>query len=171
MFLGLEAIDEEGLKRYRKRVTLSKNFEALELLARSIYRWLSISLPIPWDRERFKVVDWCLEIPRSSTSALTRLIPAQKRGIPNRVASRRALPAIRHSTHCVTNQAATARIYKELVETQRVLSRKHLAGRRCETARVSLSASCFAVRPILSECFDSTAYITRNSNWPITANW
>src|SRR4029077_16862994 len=42
MFLGLEAIDEDGLKRYRKRVTLSKNFEALEF-ARSIYRSLSIS--------------------------------------------------------------------------------------------------------------------------------
>src|SRR5262249_44707819 len=35
MFLGLEAIDEEGLKRYRKRVTLNKNFEALEY-ARSL---------------------------------------------------------------------------------------------------------------------------------------
>jgi hypothetical protein len=30
MFLGLEAIDEEGLKLHRKRLTLSKNFEALE---------------------------------------------------------------------------------------------------------------------------------------------
>jgi len=35
MFLGLEAIDEEGLTQYRKRVTLSKNFEALEF-ARSL---------------------------------------------------------------------------------------------------------------------------------------
>src|SRR5438132_12081460 len=35
MFLGLEAIDEDGLKRYRKRVTLSKNFAALEF-ARSL---------------------------------------------------------------------------------------------------------------------------------------
>ena len=30
MFLGIEAIDEEGLKRFRKRVSLSQNFEALE---------------------------------------------------------------------------------------------------------------------------------------------
>src|SRR5262249_7210256 len=29
MFLGVEAIDEEGLKRFRKRVTLLKNFAAL----------------------------------------------------------------------------------------------------------------------------------------------
>src|SRR5262249_40271449 len=35
MFLGLEAIDADGLKQYRKRVTLSQNFEALEF-ARSL---------------------------------------------------------------------------------------------------------------------------------------
>src|SRR6201987_976156 len=35
MFLGIEAIDEEGLKQFRKRVSLSKNFEALEF-ARSL---------------------------------------------------------------------------------------------------------------------------------------
>jgi radical SAM superfamily enzyme YgiQ (UPF0313 family) len=28
MFLGLEAIDEEGLKRYRKRVTLKQEFRS-----------------------------------------------------------------------------------------------------------------------------------------------
>src|SRR5271166_3186457 len=35
MFLGLEAIDEEGLKKYRKRVTVDRNFEAVEF-ARSL---------------------------------------------------------------------------------------------------------------------------------------
>src|SRR6202521_3671089 len=30
MFLGLEAIDEEGLRKYRKRVSLGRNFEAVE---------------------------------------------------------------------------------------------------------------------------------------------
>ena len=34
MFLGVEAIDEEGLKRHRKRVSVSKNFEALEFARR-----------------------------------------------------------------------------------------------------------------------------------------
>ena len=39
MFLGIEAIDEEGLKAHRKRVALGKNFEALEF-ARSLgIRW------------------------------------------------------------------------------------------------------------------------------------
>ncbi|HET9867029.1 MAG TPA: cobalamin-dependent protein, partial [Nitrospira sp.] len=35
MFIGIEAIDEEGLALHRKRITLSKNFEALEF-ARSL---------------------------------------------------------------------------------------------------------------------------------------
>ncbi|WIM10216.1 cobalamin-dependent protein [Enhydrobacter sp.] len=35
MFLGVEAIDEEGLRRHRKRVSLGKSFEALEY-ARSL---------------------------------------------------------------------------------------------------------------------------------------
>src|SRR6266481_4847024 len=65
MFLGLEAIDDEGLKRYRKRVTLSKNFEALEF-ARSLDISVAVNIIADpaWDRERFNVVrDWCLEIP------------------------------------------------------------------------------------------------------------
>src|SRR5580704_19151103 len=30
MFLGIEAIDDEGLKAHRKRITIKKNIEALE---------------------------------------------------------------------------------------------------------------------------------------------
>ncbi|MBV8883899.1 MAG: cobalamin-dependent protein, partial [Chroococcidiopsidaceae cyanobacterium CP_BM_RX_35] len=43
IFLGLEAIDEAGLQKYRKRVTLSKNFEALEY-ARSLGLSVAINL-------------------------------------------------------------------------------------------------------------------------------
>ncbi len=43
MFLGVEAIDEEGLKRFRKRVSVSKNLEALEF-ARSLGVMVAINL-------------------------------------------------------------------------------------------------------------------------------
>ena len=43
MFLGVEAIDEEGLNKYRKRITLSKNFEALDF-ARSLDIHVAINL-------------------------------------------------------------------------------------------------------------------------------
>ena len=65
MFLGVEAIDEEGLKKYRKRVTLSKNFEALEF-ARSLGIMVAINIIADpdWDRRQFEVIrQWCLEIP------------------------------------------------------------------------------------------------------------
>src|SRR5205807_2574365 len=65
MFLGLEAIDEEGLRKYRKRISLGHAFEALEF-ARSLGIQVAINLIADpdWDRERFAVVrQWCMEIP------------------------------------------------------------------------------------------------------------
>ncbi len=147
MFLGLEAIDEEGLKRYRKRVTLSKNFEALEF-ARSLDISVAVNIIADpaWDRERFKVVrDWCLEIATTGYSTFNTL-------------------CYQPSCHCrnfTKNSSRHSACFPASI----------WAGRRCAIARVSLSASCFAVRPILSECFgSSTACITPNSNWPITVN-
>jgi hopanoid C-3 methylase HpnR len=54
MFLGIEAVDEEGLKQFRKRVSLSKNFEALEF-ARSLGVSVAINLIADpsWDRDRY----------------------------------------------------------------------------------------------------------------------
>src|SRR5438105_4206777 len=56
MFLGLEAIDEDGLKKYRKRVPLGRNFEALEF-ARSLGVHVAVNLIADpdWDREH---IDW-----------------------------------------------------------------------------------------------------------------
>src|SRR5437762_4980264 len=53
MFLGLEAIDEDGLKKYRKRVPLGRNFEALEF-ARSLGVHVAVNLIADpdWDRDR-----------------------------------------------------------------------------------------------------------------------
>src|SRR5262249_43113738 len=65
MFLGVEAIDEEGLKKYRKRVTVSRNFEALEF-ARSLGIMVAINIIADpdWNREQFEIIrQWCSEIP------------------------------------------------------------------------------------------------------------
>src|SRR2546428_13778482 len=64
MFLGLEAIDEDGLRKYRKRISLGHAFEALEF-ARSLGITVAINLisDADCDRGRFAVVlQWCLEI-------------------------------------------------------------------------------------------------------------
>ena len=65
MFIGLEAIDAEGLEKFRKRTTLSKNFEALEL-ARSMGFLVAINIIADpsWDHQRFEVVrQFCVEVP------------------------------------------------------------------------------------------------------------
>ena len=45
MFIGLEAIDEEGLQRFRKRINLDRNMEALEAAVPSASRLPSTSSP------------------------------------------------------------------------------------------------------------------------------
>jgi hopanoid C-3 methylase HpnR len=105
MFLGLEAIDEEGLKRYRKRITLSKNFEALKY-ARSLDINVAVNImPIP--RGTANASRSCAtgawKFPRSLISALIRRIPARKPGIPNRVVLRPA------TTGCSTSSTRCCR--------------------------------------------------------------
>jgi hopanoid C-3 methylase HpnR len=65
MFLGLEALDEEGLKAFRKRTTPQVNNKALEV-ARSL--GLSVAINIiadpDWDEARFAFVrDWAMSVP------------------------------------------------------------------------------------------------------------
>jgi hopanoid C-3 methylase len=129
MFLGLEAIDDEGLKRYRKRVSLSKNFEALEF-ARSLDLSVAVNIIADpgWDRERFKVVrDWCLEIPEVVNISINTPYPGTETW---HTESRRLttrdyrLFDIQHTV--LPTKLPLPEFYKELVETQRVLSRKHL---------------------------------------------
>src|SRR5207248_2674951 len=65
IFLGLEALDEEGLRKFRKRIPLGRNFEALEF-ARSLGVEVAINLIADpdWDEERFRVVrEWCMNVP------------------------------------------------------------------------------------------------------------
>ena len=129
MFLGLEAIDEEGLKRYRKRVTLSKNFEALEF-ARSLDISVAVNIIADpaWDRERFKVVrDWCLEIPEVVNISINTPYPGTETW---HTESRRLttrdyrLFDIQHAV--LPTKLSLPDFYTELVETQRILARKHL---------------------------------------------
>src|SRR5207245_10536206 len=50
MFLGLEALDEEGLKLHRKRVTPGENFQALEI-ARELGFTVAVNIIADPDRD------------------------------------------------------------------------------------------------------------------------
>jgi hopanoid C-3 methylase HpnR len=129
MFLGLEAIDAERLKLFRKRVTLDDSFAALEF-ARSLGVMVAINIIADpsWDRERFAAVRaWCMEIPEIVNISVTtpypgtEIWPEQQTKLTTRDYR---LFDIQHAVLPTT--LPLDEFYAELVQTQRVLSRKHL---------------------------------------------
>jgi hopanoid C-3 methylase HpnR len=129
MFLGVEAIDEEGLRMHRKRISLGKNFEALEC-ARSLGITVAINLIAEpdWDRQRFETIrQWCLEIPEIVTISVNTPYPGteswhrESRKIQTRDYR---LFDIQHAV--LPTKLPLLDFYEELVKTQQVLNRKHL---------------------------------------------
>ena len=115
MFLGVEAIDEEGLKRFRKRVTLSKNFEAIEF-ARSLGIMVAINIiadPVvgsPPVRGDPAVVPGD---PRDRQYQREHAVPGH-RELADRVAARdlARLPALRHPARRPADEAAPGRVLR-----------------------------------------------------------
>jgi hopanoid C-3 methylase HpnR len=132
MFLGLEAIDEEGLRKFRKRVSLGKNFEALEF-ARSLGVEVAINLIADpdWDEQRFAMLrEWCLEVPEIVNISINTPYP----GTETWVTEQRRLHSRDYRLfdiqHCVLPTKLPLDVfYRELLTTQRVLYRKHLNWR------------------------------------------
>ena len=129
MFLGLEAIDEAGLKKYRKRVALDKNFEAVEF-ARSLGVNVAVNLIADpdWDHERFRIVrEWCLEMPDVINISINTPYPGTESWVTE---SRRLetrdyrLFDIQHAV--LPTRLPLAEFYEELVTTQRAILKKHL---------------------------------------------
>ncbi len=132
MFLGLEAIDEEGLKKFRKRVPLSRNFEALDF-ARSLGINVAINIIADpdWDHARFAAVRaWCLEIPEAVNLSVNTPYPGTETWLTEerRLTSRDY--RLFDIQHCVLpTKLPLDEFYRELVRTQQVLNRKHLGFR------------------------------------------
>jgi hopanoid C-3 methylase len=133
MFLGLEAIDEEGLRKYRKRVALDRNMEAVEF-ARSLGINVAINLIADpdWDHERFRVVrEWCLELPYVINISVNTPYPGTESWLTDgrRLETRDyRLFDIQHAV--LPTRLPLAEFYQELVTTQRAILRKHLDWRQ-----------------------------------------
>jgi len=133
VFIGIEAIDEEGLKKLRKRVSFSRNFEALEF-ARSMGVNVAINIiaDAGWDRDRFRVVrEWCLEIPEVVNISVDTPYPGTETWLTEarRLTTRDyRLFDIQHAV--LPTQLPLPEFYRELVDTQQVLNRKHLGARQ-----------------------------------------
>jgi hopanoid C-3 methylase HpnR len=132
MFLGIEAIDEEGLRKFRKRVPLGKNFEALEF-ARTLGIEVAINLIADpdWDEERFATIrEWCLDVPEIVNISINTPYPGTESWLtePRGLATRDyRLFDIQHAV--LPTRLPLDRFYRELLKTQRVLYRKHLNWR------------------------------------------
>ncbi|MEX5214986.1 MAG: hopanoid C-3 methylase HpnR [Nitrospiraceae bacterium] len=129
MFLGVEAIDEEGLKRHRKRISLGKNFEALEF-ARSLGITVAINLIADpeWDRRRFETIrQWCLEIPEIVNISVNTPYPGTESWVTEsrKIQTRDyRLFDIQHAV--MPTKLPLPEFYEELVKTQQILNSKHL---------------------------------------------
>jgi len=132
MFLGIEAIDEEGLRKYRKRTSLGQNYEALEF-ARSLGIEVAINIIADpdWDEQRFAVVrQWCMEIPEIVNISINTPYPGTETWLTeHRKLNTRdyRLFDIQHAV--LPTRLPLERFYGELLKTQRVLYRKHLNWR------------------------------------------
>jgi hopanoid C-3 methylase HpnR len=129
MFLGLEAIDEEGLKLHRKRSTRNVNFQALDI-ARDIGLTVAINLIADpdWDEKRFEVIrQWAISVPEIVHLTVATPYPGTELWLTE---SRKLttldyrLFDIQHAV--LPTRLPLRRFYEELVKTQNVLNRKHL---------------------------------------------
>jgi hopanoid C-3 methylase HpnR len=146
MFLGLEAIDEEGLKAHRKRSSTGINTKALEI-AREIGVCVAINLIAEpdWDERRFAIVrEWALSVPEVVHLTVATPYPGTETWFTE---SRRLttldyrLFDIQHAV--LPTRLPLQRFYEELVNTQNVLNRKHLGFQGLK------DASTFAIKLLM----------------------
>ena len=129
MFLGLEALDEEGLKLHRKRVTPGENFEALEI-ARELGLTVAVNIiaDCDWDERRFAVVrEWAMTVPEIVHLTVATPYPGTEIWFTEarRLTSRDyRLFDVAHAV--LPTRMPLDKFYAELVRTQEILNRKHL---------------------------------------------
>jgi hopanoid C-3 methylase HpnR len=129
MFLGIEAIDDEGLKSHRKRVTVKKNIEALEC-ARSlnIHAAVNIIADPNWDESHFEAVrEWALQVPEIVHITVNTPYPGTETWVTesrNFTTRDYRLFDVQHAV--LPTKLPLDRFYEELVRTQQILNQKHL---------------------------------------------
>ncbi|MGH9075316.1 MAG: radical SAM protein, partial [Acidimicrobiales bacterium] len=129
MFLGLEALDEEGLKAFRKRSTTDVNLKALEV-ARDIGLTVAINIIADpdWDEARFRFVrEWAMSVPEIVNITVQTPYP----GTETWFTESRRLTTLDYRLFDVQHAVLPTRLplhrfYEELVKTQAVLAKKHL---------------------------------------------
>jgi hopanoid C-3 methylase HpnR len=129
MFLGIEALDAEGLKLHRKRVSTGTSFEALEV-ARALGLTVAINIIADpdWDEARFATIrEWAVTVPEIVHLTVNTPYP----GTETWLTDPRTLTSLDYRLFDVQHAVIPTRLplrrfYEELVRTQAVLNSKHL---------------------------------------------
>jgi len=131
LFLGLEAIDEEGLKAHRKRVSPGASFEAIEV-ARALDLTVAINIIADpgWDEHRFATIrEWAQSVPEIVHLTVNTPYPGTETWLTEGRELTTADYRLFDVQHAVLpTRLPLARFYEELVRTQAVLNRKHLGA-------------------------------------------
>jgi hopanoid C-3 methylase HpnR len=129
MFLGLEAIDDEGLQLHRKRITPSENFKALEI-ARELGILVAVNIitdPV-WDTRRFEYIrEWAETIPEIVNLTIATPYP----GTELWLTESRKFTTMDYRLFDIVHAVLPTKLpldefYKHFVKTQTVLYRKYL---------------------------------------------
>jgi hopanoid C-3 methylase len=144
MFLGMEAIDAEGLDLFRKRVSPDDNIRALETARRlGINVAINLIVDPAWDEERFRVVrEFALAVPEIVHLTVmtpypgTEIWHTESRKLTTRDYR---LFDIQHAV--VPTTLPLDVFYRELVKTQAIINRKHLGLRTAVGALRVLSGN------------------------------
>ncbi len=115
MFLGMEAIDAEGLEQFRKRVSVDDNMRALEV-ARRLGVTVAINLIVDpqWDEEQFRVMrEFALAVPEIVHLTVMTPYPGTEiwhTAVPG--ADHPGLPALRHPARGDAHEAAAGEVLR-----------------------------------------------------------
>lgn len=132
MFLGLESLDADQLKLFRKRTTPNDNFKALE-----IARKLGISVAInlitdpSWTREQFEQArEWAMKVPEVVHLTVATPYP----GTELFHTESRRLSSVDYRLYDIQHAVVETRLpllefYEELVKTQQIIDQKFMGWR------------------------------------------
>jgi hopanoid C-3 methylase HpnR len=129
MFLGLESLDAEQLKVFRKRITPNQNFEALEVARRlKIEVAINLITDPSWSREQFEQArEWAVKVPEIVHMTVatpypgTELFHTEQRELTS---TDYRLYDIQHAV--VPTKLPLREFYAELVKTQEIINRKFM---------------------------------------------
>ena len=132
MFLGLESLDAEQLKTFRKRVTPNQNFQALEV-ARKLKIDVAINLITDpsWSREQFRQAqEWATKVPEVVHLTVATPYP----GTELFHTETRPLSSVDYRLYDIQHAVMETKLpviefYEELVKTQEIINRKFMGWR------------------------------------------